>query len=205
MTWRDRILADGSNRDAWKEARYPVIGASDAKILSKASSIPLYLAGKLKRDVFTGNVFTETGYRFEPMVLAWAGFDHNVALVHAPDEPGFAATPDGVKEFGNGDLALAEVKVKHVPAPHTIKGPTLPEKRQLAWQFRVFPEAYCIDWLCAEVDRDTEDLHEQEPWKIRFYPDDPELVAIQSKVEPIAVDLLGRLRAALEFEKELAS
>lgn len=203
----DRILCDGSDRDEWKHARESVIGASDAARLSKLESVPLYLAGKLKREVFTGNVFTDNGYRWEPIVLGWAGYEHNQALFHAPDEPGFAATPDGIRDLGLGHVALAECKVKHVDLTKRTKGPTLAEWRQLAWQFRVIPEALYIDWCCAEVDKngDGEDLIDDEPWSIRVHPETPKIVELQQHLEPIATDLLSRLRAALAFERELES
>lgn len=205
MSYLERVLADGTSRDAWKAARFPVIGASDAKVLSKPQSVHLYLAQKLKRDVFTGNVFTDNGYRWEPIVLGWAGYQHNQALFHAPDEPGFAATPDGIQELSDGRVALAECKVKHVTVDKRTKGPTLPEWRQLAWQFRVFPEAEWIDWCCADVDKngDQEDLIDDEPWALRVRRDDPKILTIQQQIEPIARDLLTRLRAALEFEREM--
>lgn len=201
----ERVLADGSNRDEWKAARFPVIGASDAKVLAKPESVHLYLAQKLKRDVFTGNVFTENGYRWEPIILGWAGYEHNTALFHAPDEEGFAATPDGIS-YRDGHLALAEVKVKHVTINKRTTGPTKPEWRQVAWQFRVLPEAEHIDWCWGDVDKngDGEDLIDDEPRFIRIYPDDPRVLTAQAQVEPIAQDLITRLRAALEFEKELA-
>jgi hypothetical protein len=206
VSYLDRVLADGTDRDAWKVARLPVIGASDAKTLSKMESVPLYLRSKLKRDVFTGNVFTDNGYRWEPMILGWAGHQHNEALFHSPDEPGFAATPDGVTLLPSGGLALGEVKVKHVTLAKRTKGPTLPEWRQIAWQFRVLPEAEHLDWCWGDVDKngDADELIDDEPKFIRIYPDDPKVVTIQAQVEPIAADLLARLRAALAFEKELS-
>lgn len=204
--YTNRILADGTDRDAWKAARFSVIGASDAKILAKPESVHLYLAGKLARDVFTGNVFTENGYRFEPMILGWGGYSHNVALIHSPQEVGFAATPDGLAFNASGQLIGAEVKVKHVELTKLTKGPTLGEWRQLAWQFLVVPEFEHIDWMWGDVDKDgsPDDLIGDEPKFIRVYPDDPKILDLQSKVLPIATDLLARLRAALEFEKELA-
>ena len=206
MSYRDRILADGSDRDAWKVARFPVIGASDAKSLAKPESVPLYLAAKLRRDVFTGNVFTDNGYRWEPIILGWAGHEHNVALFRSPDEAGFAATPDGVTELPNGRVALAECKVKHVELTKRTKGPTLGEWRQVSWQFRVFPEADYLDWCWGDVDKngDGEDLIDDEPKFMRIYPDNPKVIDLQQRIEPIAVDLLSRLRAALAFEKELS-
>lgn len=204
MSYLDRVLADGTDRDAWKVARFPVIGASDAKVLAKKESVHLYLASKLKREVFTGNAFTDNGYRWEPIVLGWAGYQHNQALFHAPDEPGFAATPDGIRDLGNGRIALAECKVKHVTLDKRVTKPTLGERRQLAWQFRVFPEADYIDWCWVEVDKngDPEDLIDDEPRAIRFHPAD--VIDLQNQIEPIAADLLERLRAALAFEKELS-
>lgn len=206
MSWRDRILADGTNREEWKAARFPVIGASDAKMLAKAESVELYLKSKLRRDVFTGNVFTDNGYRWEPIILGWAGYEHNTALYHSPDEPGFAATPDGTRVSNQGVLSLAECKVKHVTVDHRTRGPNLGEWRQIAWQFRVLPEAAFIDWCWGDVDKtgNGEDLIDDEPKFIRFYPDDPNVRRLQAELEPIATDLLMRLRAALAFEMELA-
>lgn len=198
-----RILADGTDRDLWKKARHTVIGASDAKTLSKFESVPLYLAAKLKREVFTGNVFTDNGYRWEPMILGWAGYEHNTALIHAPDEVGFAATPDGIRTIGG--LSGAEVKVKHVTRSKPTKAPTLGEWRQVAWQFRVIPEFQHIDWLWGDVDKDgdQEELIDDEPKMLRIYPDDEKIVTLQEQIEPIAAELLTRLRAALAFEKEM--
>lgn len=196
-----RILADGTDRDEWKKARYSVIGASDAKILAKPQSVDKYLAGKLKRDIFMGNVFTDNGYRWEPIILGWAGYEHNVALFHSPDEVGFAATPDGINSDG-----LAEIKIKHVDPTKRTTGPTLGEWRQLAWQFLVIPEAAHIDWCWGDVDKngDGEDLIDDEPKMLRVYPDDPKILDLTNQVKPIARDLLTRLRLALNFEKELS-
>ena len=204
VTIANRILCDGTDRDEWARARFSVIGASDAKVLSKPESVDLYLAQKLKRDIFTGNVFSDNGYRFEPMILGWAGYEHNTALYHAPDEVGFAATPDGIHADGKSG---AEVKIKHVLPAKPTKGPTLGEWRQVAWQFRVFPEFDHIDWLWGDIDKtgDLEDLIGDEPRFIRIYPDDPKILELQSHLEPIATDLLSRLRAALAFERELES
>lgn len=202
MSYLDRVLSDGADREQWKIARRPVIGASDAKTLAKPESVHLYLASKLKRDVFTGNVFTDNGYRWEPIILGWAGYQHNTALFHAPDEVGFAATPDGIRD--DGQLALAEVKVKHVTLDKRTKGPTRQEWRQVAWQFRVLPETTHIDWCWGDVLKDSEDLIDDEPKFIRIYADDPQVLAAQAQVEPIARDLISRLRAALAFEKELS-
>ena len=95
--------------------------------------------------------------------------------------------------------------MKHVHHDKRTKGPTLGEWRQLAWQFRVIPEAEHIDWCWGDIDRngDGEDLIDDEPRFLRVYPDDPKILELQRHLEPIATDLLSRLRAALAFEQEL--
>ena len=204
MSHLERILADGTDRDQWKRARYPVIGASDAKGLSKWESIPLYLRSKLSREIWTGNVFTDDGYRWEPMFCGWAGFEHNQALFHSPDEPGFAATPDGIKQVPGG-IALAQCKVRHVEPGQVGKGPSLAEKRQMAWDFVVFPEAIWEEFIWGDVRKDNPsgDLVGDEPRSLIFHRNDEEMVALRAHVVPIATELLSRLRAALEAEKEL--
>lgn len=194
MTWRDRILADGEDRDAWLAARRNVIGASDMAKLSKPESVDKYLLAKLKDDgSFHGNAYTAQGHRWEPMMLAWAGVDANKALIHSPAEPGFAATPDGV---GN---VLAEAKAKH---NRVVTGPTLPEKRQIAAQFLCLPEFDRLTWLWMEIDEHGEPFHD-EPKYVEFYRGDVELVTLTQLMLPIATDLLARLRAARAFEQEL--
>lgn len=201
MSYRDRILDNGTDRDHWLTSRLSVIGASDAAKLSKASSVDAYLAGKLALRQFQGNVFTASGNRWEPMMLAWAGIAANKALVHSPDEPGFAATPDGVAEDLDGTLTLAETKAKH---GRSIKGPTLAEWRQIAWQLVCFPEAEELQWVWVELD-DTGEMTSLEPRHITVRRDDPKVVDLTDRILPIATDLLARLRAALQFEKELLS
>jgi hypothetical protein len=194
MTWRDRILVDGSDRDAWAIARRDVIGAYDAKSLSKMQSVDKYLLAKLKDGTFRGTEATRQGHRWEPMMLAWAGIYENKALVHSPLERGFAATPDGI---GNGYIAECKAKQNLV-----VKGPTLPEKRQIAWQFLCLPEFDRMQWIWMEIDEHGEPFH-AEPKYVEFRRDDRELVDLTQRMLPIATDLLARLRAARAFEQEL--
>lgn len=201
MTYLDRVLDDGTDRAQWLTARLPVIGASDAAKLSKPESVPLYLAAKLATRQFTGNAFTASGNRWEPMMLAWAGIPANKALVHHPDEDGFAATPDGVATDLDGTLTLAETKAKH---GRRITGPTLAEWRQIAWQLFCFPEAEELQWVWVELDGAGE-MTDLEPRHITVSRDDPKVVDLTDRMLPIATDLLARLRAALQFEKELLS
>ena len=193
MTWRERILADGTDRDAWAHARRTVIGASDAKSLSKMQSVDLYLLAKLKDGHFHGTDATRQGHRWEPMMLAWAGIPENKALIHSPIERGFAATPDGV-----GDV-IAECKAKH---NLVVTKPTLPEKRQIAWQFACLTELDRLMWLWMEIDEHGEPFHD-EPKYVEFRRDDRELVDLTDRMMPIATELLARLRAARAMEEEM--
>lgn len=198
MSYLDRILDDGSDREHWLEARLPVIGASDAAKLAKADSVHLYLASKLERRDFQGNAFTESGNRWEPMMLAWAGIDPNKALIHSPAERGFAATPDGLQATSAGVL-MAECKAKH---NKIVYGPSLGEFRQIAWQFNAVPEAETLEFIWAEIVDD--ELRGTEPKSVTIQRSDPKIVGLLEQMLPIATDLLARLTVALEFERELS-
>jgi hypothetical protein len=201
VTWRDRILNDGTDRENWLAARTPVIGASDAAKLAKASSIPSVLASKLSSRSFTGNSYTESGNRWEPMMLAWAGIAPNRALVHSVEEPGFAATPDGVQDLPDSGVLLAECKAKH---NKVVFGPTLGEWRQLSWQFLTFPEAETLEFIWVELidDELRADLN-SEPKHLTVHRGDPKVQDLLAQMLPLAHDLLPQLRAALAFEKEM--
>jgi hypothetical protein len=203
VTWRDRILDDGTDREKWLRARDSVIGASDAAKLARASSVPSVLASKLSNRSFTGNSYTESGNRWEPMMLAWAGIAANKALVHSVDEPGFAATPDGVQDLPGGAVLLAECKAKH---NKVVLGPTLGEWRQLSWQFLTFPEAETLEFIWVELidDELRTDLN-GEPKHLTIHRSEPKVQDLLAQMLPLAHDLLPRLRAALQFEQELAS
>ena len=199
MSYLDRILDDGTSRERWQEARWPVIGASDAAKLSKLSSLPSYLRAKLSRESFHGNDYTASGHRWEPMMLAWAGIPQNVALFHSPDETGFACTPDGILRVADGRLLLAECKAKH---GRIVTGPTLGEWRQLAWQFLVFPEADEIEFLWVELVNG--EMRTTEPKHLTVRRDEQKIVDLTAQILPIATELLAQLRLALEFERSIA-
>lgn len=196
MSYLDRILNDGKDRDSWLLARHPVIGASDAAKFSKLASVPLYLADKLKTNTFHGNASTESGHRWEPMMLAWAGIPQNLALIHSPEDVGFGSTPDGIKTGSR--LVMAECKAKHMKI---VTGPTLGEWRQLAWQFITVPEAEETEFIWAEIVND--ELRGNEPKNLTVKRGDPKIREVTDQIMPIARDLLPRLRAALQFEKEM--
>jgi hypothetical protein len=198
MSWRDRILDDGTDREKWLTSRLPIIGASDASGLAKLESVERYLAAKLTTNSFHGNDYTKSGNRWEPMMLAWAGIPANRALIHSPAEVGFAATPDGADESVG-----AECKAKH---GRIVDGPSVGEWRQLAWQFLCVPEFELIEFIWVElVDGEIRPNLRGEPKHLTVRRDHPQIVAATAQVLPIATDLLSRLRAALEFERQMSA
>lgn len=207
MTWQDRIIVDGHDRDLWLAARRGVIGAYDAKKLAKPSSVDKYLASKLAEKTFSGNSYTEEGHRWEPLMLAYAGIPQNSALIHSPDEPGHAATPDGLRVNADGRLTLAECKAR---LGRVTDGPEREEWRQLAWQFRVLPEADAIEFLWVELVKNEhgqwdlrEGLHGI-PRRLVVTRDHPKVVEALALVVPIATDLIERLRVARSYERRAA-
>ncbi|QPZ39729.1 hypothetical protein [Paramicrobacterium chengjingii] len=197
LSWADRILDDGTNRARWLASRLPVIGASDAAKLSKPGSVDKYLAAKLASKTFHGNDYTESGHRWEPMMLAWAGIAENKALIHSPGEKGFAATPDGAEAMRG-----AECKAKH---GKVVAGPSLAEWRQLAWQFVCVPEFESIEFIWVElIDGDIRPGLHGEPKSLTVTRDHEKIRELTPRILPIATDLLARLRVALSYERNLS-
>jgi len=194
MGYLDRVLDDGTDWDRWLERHRDIVTASTAATLAKATSVDKYLLAKLRDGGFQGNRYTVQGHRWEPMMLAWAGVPANKALIHAPGEEGFAATPDGIGKV------LAECKVKH---NRVVTGPTLGEFRQVAFQFHCLPEFDTLHWLWTEVDEHGDPFGE-EPKQLTLHRGDQNIVEITAQILPIATDLLARLRASRQLEKELS-
>lgn len=194
MSWRDRILADSVLRDEWRAARAHVIGGSDAAGLSKLESLPLYLASKLSSDIWQGNAFTAHGNQMEPGLLGYAGFEQNTFLVHAEGEPGFAATPDGIRELADGTLELAEVKTTNKP----FKTIPLRYRRQVWWaQYVLGAERTKFIWL----EHDDFELSSIDPHVVTIDRDEDQIQHMLN----IATPLLAAMRAALQFEQETAA
>jgi hypothetical protein len=196
MGYLDRILADSTDRPAWLLAREPIVGASDAAKLAKASSIDTYTAAKLKPQTFSGNTYTESGNLWEPLMLAWAGIPQNTLLIHAEAHPGLAATPDGLKVTPEG-IVLAEVKAKH---GRIVNGPTPAELRQVAFQQYCVGDVIWTDFVWAEIVNN--EMRTDEPKSLRIYPAD--VADILADLLPIAIELSARLTAALAFERDIA-
>ncbi|MEA9983683.1 hypothetical protein [Subtercola sp. RTI3] len=195
MSYLDRVLHDGEDRDSWLVAREPGIGASDAAHFARMEAAPKYVDAKLKPSTFRGNETTENGHIWEPDILAWVGIRQNKRLFHHPDEIGFTATPDGVIDEPHvAGIRLAEIKVKH---NKIVYGPTPAEFRQVAWQLLVLPEAHCVEWAWGELVRDSEGrwiLRDDSPKKITYWQDDAAIVAAQKLLVPIATAVLAGMR-----------
>lgn len=198
--WRARILDDGNDRESWLAARGPVIGASDAKMFAKLESVDKYLAAKIRPRTFFGNETTESGHRWEPMILAFLGVPENKALVHAPGNPGFACTPDGISD--DDPFTLAEAKTRHgVIKPNPDAG----EWRQLAFQLLCFPEAVRVLFGTATVLRRPDgewEVRDGGYSRLEVTRDHPKIIAATALIVPIAEQVVAALEAAHKAIKE---
>lgn len=133
LTYRDRIVADGSNRVEWLRARARGITATDAAQLATVNSIDRVATAKLYGSGFTGNAYTDHGTEREPEIASWVlrefGIESSQALFHAAGDVRHLATPDGIVER-DGTLELAEIKTTAKPW-RTIPRHYL---RQVWWQ-----------------------------------------------------------------------
>ncbi|MGI6878790.1 hypothetical protein [Microbacterium sp. gxy059] len=195
-----RALADSADRDSWLAQHDRVIGSSTAGKFARPSSVETYVRQILAPKTFTGSAATESGNRWEPILLAWAGAEPNSLLIHHPDEKRFGATIDGTIPTSTG-FAICETKTKH---KRVVTSPTPYEVRQLAWQLYCLPEAEFAAWVWGEL---VEDPTEPEGWRLRrdpqtliFHRDDPKIVAATELIVPIAHDVLAALDAATSQE-----
>lgn len=194
-----RTLADSADRESWlalHDGR--VIGSSTAGKFAKAASVETYVRQILEPRTFHGNAATESGNRWEPMLLAWAGAEPNSLFIHHPDNARFAATVDGTKRVGD-EFVIVETKAKH---NKVITGPTPYEVRQLAWQMFTVPEADLAEWVWGELVRANPSNPEsawvlrRDPQTLVFHRDDPRIVAAQALIIPIAEHVLRTLDGA---------
>lgn len=192
-----RTLADSADRESWLNVHGKVIGSSTAGKFAKATSVETYVRQILEPRTFNGNAATESGNRWEPMLLAWAGAEPNSLFIHHPDNERFGATVDGTKRVGD-EFVIVETKAKH---NRVITGPTPYEVRQLAWQLHCIPEADGAEWVWGElIQRDGEWVLRRDPQTLVFHRDHPLIVAATSLIVPIAHDVLAALAAVPTLE-----
>lgn len=164
------------------------------KQYAKLASIDKYVAAKIRPRTFFGNETTESGHRWEPMILAYLGIPGNKAFVHAPGNERFACTPDGIQD--EGVFTLAECKARH----GLIKpNPDAGEWRQLAWQLMCFPEAEIVRFGTVTLLRDEHGQWEAREggYSVLDVPrDHPKIIAATEQIMPIAEQVLAALDAA---------
>lgn len=197
LAFLERTLADSADRESWLNVHDKVIGSSTAGKFAKASSVETYVRQILEPRTFHGSAATESGNRWEPMLLAWSGAEANSLLIHHPENERFGATVDGTRYTADG-LVIVETKAKH---NKVITGPTPYEIRQLAWQLHCIPEASRAEWVWGElIERDGEWVLRRDPLTLVFHRDHPAIVAATSLIVPIAHDVLAALDAVPTFE-----
>lgn len=130
----NRVVTDGSNHEAWMQARSRGITATDVAKLSTPRSIETAAQAKLFGSGFSGNAFTDHGRAREPLIAAWVqqgyGIMPSQALFHSELDIRHLATPDGVVQRENGAIELAEIKTTNK------EWRTIPRHymRQIWWQ-----------------------------------------------------------------------
>ncbi|WP_369407388.1 recombinase [Schumannella soli] len=111
--WRDRVVADSTDRRGWFIARANGVTATDAARFSSDKPLQGIAMEKMLGTGFGGNAYTDHGRAREPEIARWARAEHGMQpstqLFHADGERGHLATPDGVRERGAA-LELCEIK-----------------------------------------------------------------------------------------------
>lgn len=194
MTWRERVVVSGEDRSEWLRARAPYIGASDMKMYARPGSVEKYIAAKIRPKSFFGNEVTESGHRWEPMILAYLGVPANKAFVHSPTHPRIACTPDGISE--SDPFTLAECKARHgVIKPEPDAG----EWRQLAGQLFCFPEAERVLFgtLTLVEGEHGEWVERKDGYtRLEISREHPKIIAATELIIPIAEQVIAGLDAA---------
>lgn len=200
MSWRERIVVSGEDRSEWLRARAPFIGASDMKMFANPNSIEKYVAAKIRPKSFFGNETTQSGHRWEPMILAFLGVTENKAFVHSPTHERIACTPDGISD--RDPFTLAECKTRHgVIKPDPDAG----EWRQLAAQLFCFPEAERVLFGTLTLVRGEHDewVEREDGYSRLEVPrDHPKIIAAMGLIIPIAEQVIAALDAAKQELEE---
>jgi len=195
MSYLDRIVADSRDRATWLKLRQPMLGASDAASFAKLTSAGLYTLAKLKSGSFGGNAYTESGNVWEPRMLSWFGLTQNTLLIHAEDEPGFGATPDGIEVLPSGEIILSECKAFH---DQIVTGPKPAFRRQMWWaQMVLGPDCRRTRFIWQELADGAP--RRLEPHILILERDEEEITALRK----IGVVVLDGIRRARDFKKEL--
>lgn len=196
----DRTIAETSDTESWRKVHDSVIGSYAAGKFAKASSVETYIRQIIAPREFSGNASTQSGVRWEPMLLAWAGAEPNSLFIRHPEHDGFGATVDG--SIPGDPFAIAETKAKH---NLIVDGPKPAEVRQMAWQLFCLPEATACHFVWGEL---VEDPREDGGWRLRrdpqtlIYPrDHPAIVAATELIVPIAHQVLAGVRAVRALQK----
>ncbi|KSU52865.1 hypothetical protein [Microbacterium enclense] len=195
----ERTLGDTADRDSWAHVHEQTIGSYAASSFAKPTSVETYVRQIIAPREFRGNAATESGVRWEPMLLAWAGAEPNTLFVHHPEHRGFGATVDGT--IPGDPFAIVETKAKH---NRIIDGPTPREVRQMAWQLFCIPEASECRFVWGElVTGPSEDggwRLRRDPQTLIFPREHPAIVTATALIVPIAHEVLAGVRAARKAE-----
>lgn len=134
VPYRDRVVADASDRVSWLRERARGVTATDVARLTSDKSVRAVVQEKLLGSRFSGNSYTQHGRVREPEIGRWVARHHpgmrsNSALFHADGMRAHLATPDGLRDR-DGTLELCEIKTtrsawKSIPRQYL---------RQVWWQ-----------------------------------------------------------------------
>lgn len=196
----ERAVASQDEPEAWMAARAGKIGASDAARYSRLASVDLYVAAKYRE--WSGDVYAARGHYWEPPALAAYGFDRNAWLYRSADNPGYVATPDGIRKAEKG-IELAEVKATMKATFHpdgTLKVPPA-HYRQMLWaQYVIGPEARLTHYIVVPLDKHgvpTQML----PHRVLVPRDDAKIEQLLAIARPV----LEHLTRSEAFRKDVLS
>jgi hypothetical protein len=173
VPYRQRMVADATDRVSWLRERARGVTATDVARLTGEKAVRAVAMDKLLGSGFTGNAYTQHGRTREPEIGRWVARHHpgmrgNSGLFHADGVRAHLATPDGIRD-NEGVLELCEIKTtrsawKSIPRHYL---------RQVWWQQYVLgAERTLVVWEQHDdfvplsgvpetrwVDRDDNEIH----------------------------------------------